>query len=126
LRQAPRAFARLEEINGGRLGVAVIDTATGGSCAGVARPSRHDSCAPAACQLPIGLDRLRKDLPAGWRAADKTGSNGAHTSNDIAVMWPKDRQPVIVAAYITQCPGPDEKRATMLANIGRLVEEAIS
>jgi len=72
-----------------------------------------------------GLERLRKGLPEGWRAADKTGSNGAHTSNDIAVIWPKGRQPVIIAAYITQCPGPEEKRATMLADIGRLVRESI-
>jgi beta-lactamase class A len=72
-----------------------------------------------------GLDRLRKDLPEDWRAADKTGSNGAHTSNDIAVMWPKGKQPVIIAAYITQCPGPEVKRATMLADIGKLVREAI-
>jgi beta-lactamase class A len=50
----------------------------------------------------------------------------AHRINDIAVMWPKGRQPVIVAAYITQCPGPEEKRATILANIGRLVRESVS
>jgi beta-lactamase class A len=34
-----------------------------------------------------GVDRLRAKLPSGWRAADKTGSNGEHTSNDIAVLW---------------------------------------
>ena len=72
-----------------------------------------------ACQT--GLDRLRAQLPAGWRAADKTGSNGEHTSNDIAVFWPVNRSPVIVAAYITQCMGPEDKRAAMLAEVGRLV-----
>jgi beta-lactamase class A len=35
-----------------------------------------------------GLERLRAKLPEGWRAADKTGSNGEHTSNDIAALWP--------------------------------------
>lgn len=72
-----------------------------------------------------GLDRLRANLPAGWRAADKTGSNGEHTSNDIAVLWPVGRLPVIVAAYITQCPGLEAKRAAMLREIGRLVRGAI-
>lgn len=76
-----------------------------------------------ACQT--GLDRLRAGLPHGWRAADKTGSNGEHTSNDIAVFWPPDKPPVIVAAFITQCPGPESKRAAMLREIGRLVREAI-
>ena len=68
-----------------------------------------------------GLERLRAHLPSGWRAADKTGSNGEHTSNDIAGLWPPDRRPVFVAAYVTQCPGPESKRTAMLAEIGRLV-----
>ena len=72
-----------------------------------------------------GLERLRANLPSGWRAADKTGSNGEHTSNDVAVLWPSGRPPVIVAAFITQCPGPETKRAGMLAEIGRLVHTAI-
>ncbi len=71
-----------------------------------------------------GLDRLRAKLPKDWRVADKTGSNGEHTSNDIAVLWPPDKPPVIVAAYITQCAGPESKRAGMLAEIGRVVREA--
>jgi beta-lactamase class A len=68
-----------------------------------------------------GLDRLRAKLPAGWRAADRTGSNGEHTSNDVAVLWPPGKPPIIVAAYITQCPGPETKRVAMLAEIGSLV-----
>jgi len=72
-----------------------------------------------------GLDRLRVNLPPGWRAADKTGANGQHTSNDIAVLWPPQQAPVVVSAYITQCPGPEEKRAAMLAQIGRLVAQAV-
>lgn len=73
-----------------------------------------------------GLERLRSKLPAGWRAADKTGSNGEHTSNDIAIFWLAGKQPVIVAAFITQCSGPESKRAGMLAEIGRLVRESLT
>jgi beta-lactamase class A len=73
-----------------------------------------------------GLDRLRANLPQGWRAADKTGSNGSHTSNDIAVLWPAARPPIIIAAYITQCTGPESKRAAMLSEIGRLVRESLA
>jgi beta-lactamase class A len=72
-----------------------------------------------------GLDRLRATLPKGWRAADKTGSNGEHTTNDVAVIWPVARPPAIVAAYITQCRGHESKRAAMLAEIGRLVKESL-
>jgi beta-lactamase class A len=73
-----------------------------------------------------GLERLRAKLPKGWRAADKPGSNGQHTSNDIAVLWPGGNPPVIIAAYITQCAGPESKRAVMLAEIGRLVTESLA
>jgi beta-lactamase class A len=72
-----------------------------------------------------GLDRLRAKLPASWRIADKTGANGEHTSNDIAVFWPAGRPPIIVAAYITQCTGPESKRAAMLAQIGELVKVSL-
>jgi len=72
-----------------------------------------------------GLERLRANLPKGWRAADKTGSNGEHTSNDIAVLWPVDEPPIIIAVYITGCIGPESKRAAMIAEIGRLVRESL-
>ena len=73
-----------------------------------------------------GLDRLRAKLPKSWRAADKTGSNGEHTTNDIAVLWPPGKSPIIIAAYITQCAGPESKRTGMLAEIGRVAREALT
>lgn len=45
-----------------------------------------------------GDDSLRAGLPAGWRVGDKTGS-GRSASNDIAIVWPPGRQPLLVAAY---------------------------
>jgi beta-lactamase class A len=72
-----------------------------------------------------GLDRLRANLPTDWRAVDKTGSNGEHTSNDIGVFWPPNGAPVAVTAYITQCHGPESKRAAMLQEIALLVREAM-
>ena len=67
-----------------------------------------------------GLDKLRASVPKGWRVADKTGSNGETTTNDIAVFWPMGRRPIVVTAYITECPGPDSKRAAMLKRVGEL------
>lgn len=68
-----------------------------------------------------GLDRLRARLPTAWRTADKTGANGRHTSNDVALLSPPGRAAVVVSAYITQCLGPESKRAAMLAEVGGLV-----
>ena len=72
-----------------------------------------------------GRERLRANLPPGWRAADKTGSNGETTSNDIAVLWPPRQAPVIITAYLTECPGPEAKRGAVLAEVGRLVRAAL-
>jgi beta-lactamase class A len=88
------------------------------------RPSRNQLTTWMEANV-TGLDRLRAKLPAGWRAVDKTGANGEHTSNDIAVLWPIGKPPIIVAAYITQCTGPESKRAAILAKIGELVRESV-
>jgi beta-lactamase class A len=72
-----------------------------------------------------GIHRLRAQLPQDWRAVDKSGSNGEHTSNDIAVFWPLGKPPVIVTTYITQCPGPEDKRSAMMAEIGHMVFQSL-
>jgi beta-lactamase class A len=73
-----------------------------------------------------GLVRIRAKLPKAWRAADKTGSNGENTAGNLLAVWPTNKPPILVAAYITECPGPEDKRNAMLAEIGRLVAEAIA
>jgi beta-lactamase class A len=72
-----------------------------------------------------GNSRLRASLPTGWRAADKTGANGETTTNDIAIFWPTHQSPVLVSAYLTDCPGTDAKRDAILAEVGHLVISAM-
>lgn len=76
-------------------------------------------------QNTTGTERLRAGLPKDWRIGDKTGSNGETTSNDIAVVWPTNQTPVIVAVYLTECPGPETKRSAIIAQVGHLVAEII-
>jgi len=68
-----------------------------------------------------GDNSLRAGLPHDWRVGDKTGSNGDNTTNDIAIIWPGNRAPVLITAYLTECAGPEEKRKAVLAEVGRLV-----
>lgn len=51
-----------------------------------------------ACET--GGAKLRAGLPAGWSAGDKTGSGANGASNDIAILWPPRRTPVLVACYV--------------------------
>jgi beta-lactamase class A len=72
-----------------------------------------------------GDQRLRAKLPGGWRVGDKTGADGETTTNDLAIFWPPGRKPVIVAAYLTECAGPESKRNAVLAEVGRLIASAM-
>lgn len=72
-----------------------------------------------------GEERLRAGLRRSWVVGDKTGSNGENTSNDVAIVWPEKQSPVLVAAYLTFCPGPEEKRGAALAQVGRLVAKSL-
>lgn len=72
-----------------------------------------------------GDERIRAGLKRGWRVGDKTGSNGDNTTNDVAIIWPGNQAPVLVAAYLTVCAGPESKRAAVLAQVGREVAQCI-
>jgi len=49
-----------------------------------------------------GAKRIRAAVPAGWQVGDKTGSGDYGTANDVAVLWPPGRKPIILAIYHTQ------------------------
>lgn len=72
-----------------------------------------------------GDERLREGLNRNWTVGDKTGSNGESTTNDVAIVWPTSQTPVLVAAYLTACPGSEAKRNAVLANVGRLVAKSV-
>lgn len=51
---------------------------------------------------------IRAGVPDGWVVGDKTGAAGYGTRNDIAVIWPPDRAPIVLAVLSSR----DEKDAT--------------
>jgi len=73
-----------------------------------------------------GDAKIRAGLPKGWRVGDKTGSGAHGSSNDVAVVWPEGRAPVIVASYLTETSGSDDQRNAAHAAIGRAVAAAIA
>jgi len=46
-----------------------------------------------------GDARLRAALPRGWTAGSKTGTSTARHTNDVAIVRPPGRRPLLVAAY---------------------------
>ncbi|GAB3673006.1 class A beta-lactamase [Salinisphaera aquimarina] len=67
-----------------------------------------------------GDKRLRAGLPAQWRVGDKTGTGPNHEANDIAVVWPPERAPLVITAYYVGRDASDGDRDTVLAEVGRL------
>lgn len=58
-----------------------------------------------------GAGRIRAAVPHGWTVGDKTGSGGYGTGNDIAVLWPPQRPPILIAVMTTrsaQAAAPDD------------------
>jgi beta-lactamase class A len=71
------------------------------------------------CETTTGSKLLRAGIPDGWRVGDKTGSgNGA--TNDVAIIWPPNRQPLLVAAYYAAPAADDAGRSAVLAEVGRI------
>ena len=68
-----------------------------------------------------GAARLRAGLPADWQVGDKTGSGENGTTNDIAIVWPPNRPPLLIAVYLTQGKGSADERNATIAAVGRVV-----
>ena len=71
---------------------------------------------------------LRAGVPANWAVGDKTGrwpssdpAKGA--TNDIAILTPPGRRPILVVAYTTGGQGDVAGRESVLADIGRIVAD---
>jgi len=55
-----------------------------------------------------GAGLIRAGVPAGWEVGDKTGTGATYGArNDIAVAWPPDRPPIVVA-IMSNRRGPDD------------------
>ena len=72
-----------------------------------------------------GDQKIRAGLPTGWRVGDKTGGGAFGTNNDVAIVWPPGRPPLLVAAYLTQTAASLEARNATLAAVGALLPELI-
>jgi len=72
-----------------------------------------------------GEARLRAGLPANWRVGDKTGSGERGTTNDVAIVWPGRRPPILVAVYLTGTTADPAARNATIAAVGRAIAAAL-
>ncbi len=68
-----------------------------------------------------GATRIRAGVPANWQVGDKTGTGDYGTTNDVAVLWPPGKAPVVLTLYLTQTSKDASPRNETLAAATRVV-----
>ncbi|WP_429343865.1 class A beta-lactamase [Paraburkholderia sp. GAS42] len=73
-----------------------------------------------------GGARIRAGVPAGWDVIDKTGTGDYGTTNDVAVLWPPAKPPIVLVTYFTQNDKDAKSRSDVLADAARIVVAAFA
>ncbi|MHB1022256.1 MAG: class A beta-lactamase [Acidobacteriaceae bacterium] len=71
-------------------------------------------------------EKLRAGVPTGWRVADKTGSGGYGSNNDVGVLWPPQHAPVLVTIYLTDTKATTQQGNATVADVARAVVAALA
>lgn len=72
----------------------------------------------------VGEHRLAAGIPAGWRIAHKTGTWDDQT-NDVGIIWPPNRSPIIVAALYYRKGTRQKQRENVLAEVARIATTSL-
>lgn len=73
-----------------------------------------------------GDKRIRAGLPEGLRVGDKTGTGENGAANDIAIIWPKDRKPLVIVVYYESTKSSAVERDTIIAETAKLVGNTLA
>jgi len=68
-----------------------------------------------------GATRVRAGLPSDWQVGDKTGTGDYGVANDLAIIWPPQRAPIIVSVYTAQLLESAQPRNDILAAVAGIV-----
>jgi len=72
-----------------------------------------------------GDRRLKAGIPTDWKIGDKTGTHKTN-ANDIGVMWPPKRAPLLVTAYLAESQASNELKEATIAEVGKLVRDIVA
>ncbi len=72
-----------------------------------------------------GGNRIRAGLPADWTVADKTGTGGYGTTNDVGLTWPPGRGPIVLAILSTKPDAAAPADEQLVADTAALLAAAL-
>ena len=68
-----------------------------------------------------GAAKLRAGLPSSRAVGDKTGSGANGATNDVAIVWPPQRKPLLIVTYYVGSTASQDARNEVLEKVGRIV-----
>ncbi|GIJ20516.1 hypothetical protein Vlu01_11400 [Micromonospora lutea] len=72
-----------------------------------------------------GDTTIRAGAPDGWEVGDKTGTADYGTRNDITVVWPPDRAPIVLAVLSSRDRPDADSDDALLARAAELTLDAL-
>ena len=73
-----------------------------------------------------GTLMIRAGVPKTWTVGDKTGRCGNGATNDVAIIRPPGRLPIVVAIYSIGSMASADDRAAIVAKVARTAVEFLS
>ena len=72
-----------------------------------------------------GAAMIRAGVPSNWIIGDKTGRGANGATNDIAIMRPPGRAPILLAIYSVGSMATANDRAAAIAEAAKIVAETL-
>lgn len=70
-------------------------------------------------------NRIRAGLPKGWKSGNKTGTGENGATNDVAIVWPPGRAPLLMAVYFAESKLALSAREAVIADVARIVSATL-
>ncbi len=70
-----------------------------------------------------GDELIRAGVPGEWKVGDKTGRGGNNEVNDIAILRPPGKPPILLAIYSAGSKAPTRDRLAAIAEVARAIAE---
>ncbi|WP_413789313.1 class A beta-lactamase [Paenibacillus tyrfis] len=72
-----------------------------------------------------GAKLIRAGVPEGWQVGDKTGAGSYGTRNDIAIVWPPNRAPIIIAILSSRDKQDSAYNDDLIAQAAKITMDAL-
>ncbi|MED7789073.1 class A beta-lactamase [Francisella sp. 19X1-34] len=68
-----------------------------------------------------GDNRIAAKLPKGWKIGNKTGTCDYGSTNDVAIVWPNNSQPIVMSILYTQPIKNAEPKHKVIQEVAKLL-----